>query len=376
MTACTVAVVGAAGFIGNRVVEMLHLGGRHIVRPVVRRPQALALSCRFDLRGHLADARDETALTAAFAGCSHVVHAIAGDPKTIVEAIAPAYRAAARAGVRRLVYLSSASVHGQSPAPGTNEASSLNNRQSLAYNNAKVEAEWRLQSLRQGGGVEVVRFRPGIVHGPRSQWSGGFADELLAGNACLVGGGRGICNAVYVDNLVEAIVLALTEPRADGEAYIVGDAECVTWADLCRPIAEALHCDLEELSVPAPSRTFVARGRTRLSATLRAAASRLPRRARRALRAALRELRGGDPPAFARGALLTEERIALHTCGFRLPIDKARRELGYVPVVDFEAACRQTVAWLAFAGYPVRGGAPSAIRANSRPIQRFEAAEP
>ncbi len=105
MTIATVAVLGAGGFIGNRTLEMLYLGGRHEVRPVVRRPQSLALASRFDIYGRIADARDEMALTAAFAGCNFVVHAIAGDPRTIVEAIVPVYRAASAAGVRRLVYL-------------------------------------------------------------------------------------------------------------------------------------------------------------------------------------------------------------------------------------------------------------------------------
>ena len=113
-----VAVLGAAGFIGNRTVEMLHLGGSHQVRPVVRRASSLALPRRFAVSAAIADATDEAALANAFAGCTHVVHAVAGDPATTVGSIEPTYRAAATAKVRRLVYISSASVHGQSPRPG------------------------------------------------------------------------------------------------------------------------------------------------------------------------------------------------------------------------------------------------------------------
>ena len=147
----TVAVLGAGGFIGNRLVETLHLRGEHRVRPVARRAASLALSARFSLDCRLADARDEAALIEAFSGCTYVVHAVAGPPDTVVGAVAPVYRAAAASGVRRLVYLSSASVHGQSPAEGTDEDSPLNARQSVAYNNAKVAAERILQDLRQGG---------------------------------------------------------------------------------------------------------------------------------------------------------------------------------------------------------------------------------
>ncbi|OWK21914.1 hypothetical protein AJ88_12900 [Mesorhizobium amorphae CCBAU 01583] len=117
----TVAVLGANGFIGCRTVELLQLSGWANVRPIVRRPDTLASLSRFAIDAMVADARDLQALTAAFAGCQYVVHAVAGDARTIVDAIEPVYRAAAAAGVLRLIYLSSASVHGQSPPPGTDE---------------------------------------------------------------------------------------------------------------------------------------------------------------------------------------------------------------------------------------------------------------
>ena len=53
------------------------------------------------------------------------------------------------AGVRRLVYLSSASVHGQAPAPGTDEESLFETRQPIAYNMAKAWAERAYRPARQ-----------------------------------------------------------------------------------------------------------------------------------------------------------------------------------------------------------------------------------
>ena len=113
----------------------------------------------------------------ALAGCDVLVHCVAGDAKTIVGAAGPAYAAAQRAGVRRLVYLSSGSVHGQAPAAGTDETTPLRDDQPIAYNNAKVRAERQLQKLRATGDVELVILRPGIVTGPRSYW----VDELRVG---------------------------------------------------------------------------------------------------------------------------------------------------------------------------------------------------
>ena len=351
---CSVAVLGANGFIGSRMVELTHLGGAANVRPIVRRAAALASASRFGLDGRVADARDAQALASAFEGCDHVVHAVAGDPQTIVGAIEPVYRAAESAGVRRLVYLSSASVHGQSPAPGTDEASALSDEQAIEYNIAKIRAERLLAELRNSGTVEVVVLRPGIVFGPRSSWTGGFADELLAGTAYLVEGGQGICNSVYVDNVVHAIGLAIEAPDADRRTYLVCDGEEVTWADLCRPVAEALGFDLKAIDVAAPS-SFRPNWRQRLqdSDALRQLARNLPEPVSVGLKAGYAKWRQKNAGAVSRPRVeITEERALLHRCRTKLSSAKAERELGYRPIVSFDEACRRCVGWLAFAGYP------------------------
>ena len=75
----TIAIIGASGFIGTRLVEVFYLGGVAQVRPIVRHFTSLARLSRFELDCRMADARDEAALTKAFEGCDAVVNmAIAG----------------------------------------------------------------------------------------------------------------------------------------------------------------------------------------------------------------------------------------------------------------------------------------------------------
>ena len=358
-----IAVVGAAGFIGNRIVEILHLAGRHEVVPVVRQTSALALIKQFDLEPRIADAWDSVALEAAFANCDAVVAAIAGDPSTIIGTVAPLYRAADRAGVRRLVYLSSASVHGQAPALGTDENSPLSRRQPFPYNRAKAVAERRLLALRRSGRTELVILRPAIVYGPRSQWTGGLADQILAGEAFLADAGRGICNAIYVDNLVHAILLSIEAEGVDREIFLLGDAETVTWRALVSPIAAALGRDVD--AMPQPSSTEILRTETiglrRLMFRFaRYIFGKLPRRAAHALRAvrgASEEHRqGADPFLGADRRDFSRELALLHSCSVRLPLAKAERMLGYRPPISFDEGCRRSVAWLKSAGYPIQPG--------------------
>ena len=77
----TIAVIGAAGFVGTRLIELFYLGGVAQVRPVVRSFKSLARSSRFELDCRMADARDEAALTKAFEGCDAVVNAAVGDDR-------------------------------------------------------------------------------------------------------------------------------------------------------------------------------------------------------------------------------------------------------------------------------------------------------
>jgi len=356
VTSGPIAVLGAGGFIGNRVVEMLHLDGAPVI-PIVRQPSSLVLPGRFDLPARIANAFDENALTEAFAGCDTAVIAIAGDPRTLVGSVTPVYRAADSAGVRRLVHLSTASVHGQAPLAGTDETTPLSDRQQIPYNNAKVRAERQLLRCGESGSVETVLLRPGIVYGPRSNWTGGLADEMLAGAASLVEGGRGICNGIYVDNVVHAIRLALTAPGVDRQAYLIGDAETITWRDLYGPIAAGLGIDLDLL--PTTSASAVARRVPMVDRVRGSAAFRLvPAPVRAGMKAAYRTHRDARQkvPSGSAVPTVTLEKALLHTCAYKLPWSKARQDLGYQPLVSFADGCRRSVAWLDFAGYPVHGG--------------------
>ena len=98
-----IALVGASGFVGTRLLEQWHLGGAFEVVPVVRSYSSLAVMARFELPWAVCDPMDPVALASAFQGCDAVVHAAIGDPGQIVAMAESIYRAAEAARVRRLV---------------------------------------------------------------------------------------------------------------------------------------------------------------------------------------------------------------------------------------------------------------------------------
>jgi nucleoside-diphosphate-sugar epimerase len=366
-----VAVIGASGFIGGHILRGLRASG-DAARAVMRNHRGF----QHDPDHRIADACDVYALRDAIAGCEYVVDAVLGTDDVIVGSIAPLYAAAEAVGVRRFVYISSGSVHGQSPVRGTDETSRLSVRHAFAYNNAKVRAEARLRRLRARGTVEIVILRPTIVFGADSRWVFDFADALRSSTAYVVDGARGICNSIYVDNLVHAVRLALTTSQVDGEAFLVGDEETVTWRELYRPIAAALGFDFD--AIPSVSPPDVKPGFRQLyiepirtSELGHAVITRLPRGLKSSLKNAVRL--GGrrahrpdpqPPPDFVPGApSISPEIAALHRCQWRLPLTKAACLLGYVAPVPFAEGCRRSIEWLnaRASGTAVARGADSAV---------------
>jgi nucleoside-diphosphate-sugar epimerase len=354
-----VDLIGAGGFIGNRIVEQLHLGSTHSVVPIVRKPYRLALPARFDLEWRLGDALNVSSLTEALKGCEAVIHAAIGDPQQIEAMPAILANAAAAAGVPRVVYLSTASVHGQAPAPGTTESSPLSTGHTMDYNNAKVRAEESFFQECAKRHLTAFALRPGVVYGPRSRWITDLAQDLRLGQAWLFNGGAGICNSIYVDSLGGAAIAALTAPASVSGPYLVGDEEMVTWKDFYYSVAEGLGLDastiLEIDRLPGFKRSTSAK-------VQRVVASRGVQRLLPLIPSALKRTTkqliaaSQNPPSPNAWRLpanpaprITEELALLQQCTWKFSHRPAAERLGYQPRVSFKNAIARSLAWFAFA---------------------------
>lgn len=350
-----IGVVGASGFVGNRAVEMLDIDG-HEVRPIVRSAASLAGRSQQHLDCRIANAFDRSSLAAAFAGCEVIIHSILGSPGLIRGSIAPTYAAAQRAGVRRIIYLSSMVVHTSAPALGTTEATPPIIHQPFPTHNAKIAAERKLLQLRQQGEVEVTIFRPGIVFGAGSRWVADLADRLSQGNPCLVDRGQGICNTVYIDNLIHGIRSALTVAAADGEAFFVGDRERVTWCDFYQPFAELFGADLTQLP-PATVAQFTPTWQERaidsvrnselVQKTLNLVNDEFKQQLKRSFRPQPDRSIGESTSVVRSPPEVSEMMAILQRSPYQLPMTKAQQILGYEPMISVREGCYRSIEWLA-----------------------------
>ncbi|MBV9366592.1 MAG: NAD-dependent epimerase/dehydratase family protein [Solirubrobacterales bacterium] len=145
-------------------------------------------------------------------------------------------------GCRRFVYLSSFVVYDMQ-SDGTVSEDASRQIAGAGYADTKRALEDEVLRAAREDGFPGVVLQPTIVFGPRSRpWTEDPADMLRYGTVVLPAGSQGICNAVYVDDVVSSMILAATRPEAVGQAFLISGPP-VTWSEFYEQIARAVRAD-------------------------------------------------------------------------------------------------------------------------------------
>jgi 2'-hydroxyisoflavone reductase len=126
----------------------------------------------------------------------------------------------------------------------------------IPYVRHKATTERLLFRMHAQTGLPLVTFRPPFVYGPgnpfyREQF---FWDRLRAGRSIVIpGDGHRLMQFVYVHDLVAAMVRAMEEPRAVGEAFNIGDSKPITQVELVEKLARAANVEPTLARVPRES---------------------------------------------------------------------------------------------------------------------------
>lgn len=262
----TVLVTGANGFIGANLCPVLEQGG-FSVRRAVRRDDGQPNTFATDKINGSTDWKpilDNVYAVVHLAARVHVLLEHDDVPqvrfrRTNVEASHHLAEQAAAAGVKRFVFVSTIGVHGvktqmqgfcelDSPAP-------LNE-----YASSKLEAEQALREVSEKTGMEIVIIRPPLVYGPGVKANFlklmQIVDKGIPLPLASIHNKRDI---LYVGNLADAILKALTHPKAAGEAFVVADGQPVSTPELIRAIAR--HLDKPARIFPFPPALLELAGR-------------------------------------------------------------------------------------------------------------------
>jgi nucleoside-diphosphate-sugar epimerase len=330
--ASTVAISGAAGFLGAHLVRGFDARGVRVL------PLVHVLEGRSPAGARLLE--DPCAQPSMLAGVDAFVHAAVRVRHGIdapaanvanVDEVERAMQACAAAGVRRFVFVSCVGVYGFPAHLPVTEDHPYAPR--TAHFGMKVEAEMRARRVARERSIELTIVRPALMYGP------GDRDGMLPRMAALIrsstyrmiGSGDNVLHHAHVDDVVEGIWLAATRGEAADEHFILAGPETTTLARLSALVARAMGRDLPRGHIPV--------------AVARAVAT--------AVDAA--EQYG---VAFAKRAPpIDHEKLDVMTLSVQFDVAKARRLLGFSPSVDYEDGVMRTL----------RGQWPALARAGADP---------
>lgn len=249
LTAQRIAITGANGFIGRAVIAGGLAAGFDMLA-LTRVAYASPLGVRNIAVGNL---NSQTEWTDALAGVDTLIHLAAYQPsrsnfvadadlcrQVNVKASEHLARQAAAAGVRRLIFMSSAKVHGEL---------SLNTRPFTEahvptpqdiYGISKWEAEQGLWAIARATNMELVVIRPPLVYGPSV---GGNMQSLIrlsrSGIPLPLKHVKNRRSMIGIDNLVDFILLCCNHPYAAGETFLISDGEDIATPDLLSRLGAA-----------------------------------------------------------------------------------------------------------------------------------------
>jgi dihydroflavonol-4-reductase len=324
-----VFVTGASGFIGGALAARLLERGDEVVG-LARSDQAADVVATRGAEVARGDLLDEDSLAAGMKGCALAYH-VAGvnahcpaDPAMLlrvnIEGTGAAVRAAARAGVPRMVYTSSAASVGEPAGTVGREDTTHRGSYLSVYDRSKHLGEQAAFREAQRLGVELVAVNPSSVQGPgRSSGTGRFLIAYLNGRLRLFV--DTYVSVVDIADTVEGHLLAAARGRP-GQRYVLNGATI--------PSREALRI-VSELSGISARVHMVPPALARTAATLAEGAAR----------------------ARGKTSSLCRARVRTILHGHRYDGSRATRELGlgYTPVAE---TFRRTIEWAVAEGLVTR----------------------
>jgi len=317
-----VFITGATGFIGGNLVEKLTKKGWR-VSALVRKTSRVSMLKKKSIKLVLGDIRDPAGFRDKLKGIDLVINCAAALPHhklpdkqywlTNVNGVENLLSNCIQSKVKKVIHLSTVGIYGETNKQGLSEKSKV--KVNDVYSKTKLEGEKIVRDYTSKG-LKTVIIRPTIAYGPGDTRPVFFKLFRLIGKGRFVPIGKGdnYLHTIYVENLIDAILLAASKNLSSGEDFIIGDATCPKVKDIIGTIYHLYGKQKPRFYLP---RSF-------------------------ALTAArffdLLANRGLPTP-------LTTKSVKFITAEKRFKINKAKKLLGYNSKVSLAGGMRKTFNW-------------------------------
>ena len=253
-----VMVTGATGFTGKVLVRKLLEQGLD-VNAIARNSSNMKPFEGMPITWFRGEVFDEATVQAAIENVEYVFHVAAAfrEAKSteqdyrnvhVVSTQLIVKEALKNPNFKRLVHVSTMGVHGHIPNPPGDENSPFSPGDD--YQRTKVEAENWLEEFTQTQKFPYAIIRPAAIYGPGEKRLLKLF-KMAAGNVFpILGKGKCWYHMIHVEDLANAIILAATEEKALGEAFIIGATEPIRLEDMATIIAKEYNTKLRVLRLP------------------------------------------------------------------------------------------------------------------------------
>lgn len=317
-----ILVTGATGFTGGYLCRRLAKDG-HKVRALVRDPERCSDLIELGVEVVKGDLRDPESIWKAMVGVDLVYHIAAlFRPENVtrqdmwdinVYGTKNMLDAAIDAGVQRFVHCSTIGVHGDVKHPPATEESPYNPQD--YYQESKMEGEKLALQYIAEDRLPIVIFRPAGIYGPGDLRFLKLIKPIKYGWFVMIGSGDTKFHMIYIDDLIDGILLCGTKPEALGQIYILADREPIALKQLVETIADLLEVSPPRLKLPyAP--VYMAGYACEL----------------------IFKPLGIHPPLYRR-------RVSFFNNNRWFDISKAKQELGFNPNVDVKTGIASMTRW-------------------------------
>jgi nucleoside-diphosphate-sugar epimerase len=261
-----VLVTGASGFIGKYLCQSLSEQNFEIV--IVTRGQANAkenitvINKTLNINTDWSETLKGINVFIHLAGRAHVMKEEASDPyqayaEINIEATKHLAEQAALNGVKRFIFLSSVKVNGESTKKSAFTESDQPQPED-DYGKTKYEAEKVLSNIAQETGMEVVVIRPPLVYGKGVKAN--FKNLIKLSQSGLpmpFGAIHNKRSLIYIENLIDFIMVCIDHPQAANQTFLVSDDHDVSTTQLIQSIANASSKKSRLIPIPISWLTLV-----------------------------------------------------------------------------------------------------------------------
>lgn len=221
--------------------------------------------------------------------------------------------------VRKFIYMSTCGVHGNIDSPPGGEDAPI--QPGDYYQQTKYEAEPVVQEFFTKG-MKTVILRPAAIYGPGDPERFFMIFKRVAkGMFPMFGSGKTYYHPLYIDNLIDACILAMEDGRGDGEAYLIADEEYLEIKELVKKTARALDVEVKIPHFPVMPVVIAGHICEKLCRPFKI-----------------------TPIIFPR-------RVDWYRQNRAFDISKAKKDLGYVAKIDIDEGLRRTGEWYKAEGY-------------------------